>query len=495
MFDEYKTDQFFDEVFSAQGVQRPHYGMVLDSIGGLNPSDFGQRQRTADNAFLRQGVTFTVYGDEQGTERIFPFDLMPRVIPRKEWDHIEAGLIQRITALNLFLNDVYHGQKIIADGVVPASLVESASHYRPELRGVRVPHNIYIHICGTDLVRDGKGEYYVLEDNGRCPSGASYMLENRNAMKRAFPGLLQSLPVRPVDSYGTMLRESLEYLAPPGVLEPVVVVLTPGVYNSAYFEHCYLAKQMGVPIVEGRDLIMRNDRVFMRTTKGLQQVHVIYRRIDDDFLDPQVFRKDSLLGVPGLVRSYQAGHVALANSIGTGVADDKAVYACVPKMIKYYLDQDPILPNVPTYLGVDESECGYILDNLDKLVVKAVNESGGYGMLMGPHSTKKECADFAERVKANPRNYIAQPVLALSRHPVFVEDHFEGRHIDFRPYVLYGDRVRVVPGGLTRVALKAGSLVVNSSQGGGSKDTWVLWEDRLDAAAPGMTPATSALPA
>lgn len=482
MFDDYNPAPFFDEVFAGAGSQRPHYGAVLDTIGQLSPQDFSLRQRAADNTFLRQGVTFTVYGDEQGTERIFPFDLMPRIIPRREWERIEAGLIQRITALNLFLHDVYHGQKIISDGVVPAELVESASHYRPEFRGIKVPHNIYIHICGTDLVRDGAGEYYVLEDNGRCPSGASYMLENRNAMKRAFPGLLQALPVRPVDSYGTMLRETLAHLAPPGVLDPVIVVLTPGVYNSAYFEHCYLAKQMGVPIVEGRDLIVRQDRIFMRTTHGLQQVHVIYRRIDDDFLDPLVFRKDSLLGVPGLVQSYQSGHVALANSIGTGVADDKAVYACVPKMIKYYLDQDPILPNVPTYLGVDEKECGYILDNLGNLVVKAVNESGGYGMLMGPHSTKAEQAVFAERVKANPRNYIAQPVLALSRHPVFVEDHFEGRHIDLRPYVLYGDRVRVVPGGLTRVALKPGSLVVNSSQGGGSKDTWVLWEDRLESA-------------
>jgi uncharacterized circularly permuted ATP-grasp superfamily protein len=486
MFDHYEASSFFDEVFSGAASERPHYRAVLDAMNRLNPQDYALKQRAADNAFLRQGVTFTVYGDEQGTERIFPFDLMPRIVPRREWQRIESGLIQRITALNLFLNDVYHGQKIISDGVVPAELVESASHYRPEFRGVKVPHGIYVHICGSDLVRDGSGEYYVLEDNGRCPSGASYMLENRNAMKRAFPGLLQSLPVRPVDSYGTLLRETLTHLAPPGVLDPVVVVLTPGVYNSAYFEHCYLAKQMGVPIVEGRDLIVRQDRVFMRTTQGLQQVHVIYRRIDDDFLDPLVFRKDSLLGVPGLVKSYYSGHVALANSIGTGVADDKAVYACVPKMIKYYLDQDPILPNVPTYLGVDEKECGYILDNLENLVVKAVNESGGYGMLMGPHASSEERAAFAERIRANPRNYIAQPVLALSRHPVFVDDHFEGRHIDLRPYVLYGDRVRVVPGGLTRVALRKGSLVVNSSQGGGSKDTWVLWDD---LAAPTSTPA------
>lgn len=487
LFDTYDPGGFFDEMFAAGSGRRPHYAEVMESIGSLPPSEYAMRQRAADASFLKQGVTFTVYGDDRGTERIFPFDLMPRIIPRREWERIEAGLVQRITALNLFLNDVYHGQKIISDGVVPAELVESASHYRPAFRGVKVPHNIYIHICGTDLVRDDSGEYFVLEDNGRCPSGASYMLENRSVMKRAFPGLLQSLPVRPVDAYGTLLRDTLAHLAPPGVIEPNIVVLTPGVRNSAYFEHCFLAKQMGVPIVEGRDLIVRKDRVFMRTTSGLQPVHVIYRRIDDDFLDPLVFRKNSLLGVAGLVNAYRLGHVALANSIGTGVADDKAVYACVPKMIRYYLDQDPILPNVPTFLGSDEKEREHILANLDKLVVKAVNESGGYGMLMGPSASEKEREDFAGRIRANPRNYIAQPVLALSRHPVFVEDHFEGRHIDLRPYVLYGDRIRVAPGGLTRVALKKGSLVVNSSQGGGSKDTWVLWDDPDGGEVPGAS--------
>ena len=477
LFADYEPGTFFDEMFEGDRATRPHYEAVEKSMGEMSPTDYSQRQRTADSAFIRQGVTFTVYGDKEGTERIFPFDLMPRIIPRREWERVELGLIQRITALNHFLHDIYHGQKIVHDGVVPLELVESASHYRPEFRGVDVPHDIYIHICGTDLVRDKDGEYYVLEDNGRCPSGASYMLENRNAMKRVFPDLLQSLRVRPVDAYGTMLRETLAHLAPRGIADPVIVVLTPGIYNSAYFEHCYLAKQMGVPIVEGRDLIVRNDRVYMRTTRGLEQVNVIYRRIDDDFLDPLVFRKDSVLGVPGLVSAYQKGNVALANSIGTGVADDKAMYALVPKMIEYYLDQDPILPNVPTYLGIDPKECSYILDHLDELVVKAVNESGGYGMLMGPMATKEERAQFAERIRANPRNYVAQPVLSLSRHPVFVDDHFEGRHIDLRPYVLSGDRVRVVPGGLTRVALKKGSLVVNSSQGGGSKDTWVLWDD------------------
>ena len=483
-FEQYQTDGFFDEVFRDGHAVRQHYDGLIKSVSALSARDYALRQQAADAAFLKQGVTFTVYWDDKGTERIFPFDLMPRISPRDEWEHVEAGLIQRITALNLFLNDVYHGQQIIQDGIVPREIVESASHYRKEFRGVNVPHHIYIHVCGTDLVRDDKGTYFVLEDNGRCPSGASYVLENRQAMKRAFPHLLERLPVRPVDDYGDRLRATLAHLAPAGVIDPVIVVLTPGVYNSAYFEHAYLARQMGVPIVEGRDLIVRGDRVFMRTTGGLVQVHVIYRRIDDDFLDPLVFRKDSLLGVPGLVRAYTAGHVALANSIGTGVADDKATYAYVPAMIRYYLDQEPILPNVPTYLGSEEQDRKYIVENLDKLVVKAVNESGGYGMLMGPSSTKEQRDDFKKRVLANPRNYIAQPVLSLSRHPVFVEDHFEGRHIDLRPYILYGDKVQVLPGGLTRVALKKGSLVVNSSQGGGSKDTWVLWDDTNELALP-----------
>jgi uncharacterized circularly permuted ATP-grasp superfamily protein len=476
-FAHYDTGDFFDEVFSDTRAVHPHYERVVQSLDAMGAQDFAQRQQMADDTFLKQGVTFTVYGDSEGTERIFPFDLMPRIIPRPEWEHVEAGLIQRITALNLFLDDVYHGQQIINDGVVPREIVETASHYRPEFRHVQVPHHIYIHVCGTDLVRDDAGTYYVLEDNGRCPSGASYMLENRQAMKRALPHLFQSLPVRPVDSYGSMLRATLAHLAPPEVMDPVIVVLTPGVHNSAYFEHAYLARQMGVPIVEGRDLIVRNDRVFMRSTSGLIQVNVIYRRIDDDFLDPLVFRKDSMLGVAGLVQAYRLGHVALANSIGTGVADDKATYAYVPKMIEYYLDQEPIIPNVHTYLGSEASDLCYMLEHLDSLVVKAVNESGGYGMLMGPQSTKAQQAEFKQRIIANPRNYIAQPVLALSRHPVFIDDHFEGRHIDLRPYVLCGEKVQVVPGGLTRVALKKGSLVVNSSQGGGSKDTWVLWND------------------
>ncbi len=480
LFEKYDSGSFYDEVFDGDRSTRPHYRKVVKRLDDLDMDDFELRQRKADASFLRRGVTFTVYGDEQGTERIFPFDLVPRVIPRREWEVIEAGLQQRITALNLFLCDIYHGQKILNDGVVPRDMVESASHFRAAFRGFKVPHNIYVHICGSDLVRDRDGTYYVLEDNLRTPSGASYVLENRQAMKRAFPNLLRSLPVRPVDGYGTMLRDTLAWLAPPGVGEPVIVVLTPGVHNSAYFEHSYLARQMGVPIVEGRDLIVRGERVFMRTTSGLVQVHVIYRRVDDDFLDPLFFRKDSLLGVPGLVGAYRAGQVALANSIGTGVADDKAVYAFVPDMIRYYLDQEPILPNVPTYLGSREKDLQYILENLPGLVVKAVDESGGYGMLMGSAASASEIEEFRRRLLARPRNYIAQPVLALSRHPVLSGDGFRGCHVDLRPYVLYGENVRVLPGGLTRVALREGSLVVNSSQGGGSKDTWVLWDDRGD---------------
>jgi uncharacterized circularly permuted ATP-grasp superfamily protein len=476
IFQNYTPGEFFDEVFDDGGNVRPHYLELVEQLSSLTPETYVQRQKASEAAFLRRGVTFTVYGDEQGTERVFPFDLLPRLIPPAEWRKIESGLIQRITALNLFLDDVYHAQKILRDGVVPQELVESASHFRKAFCGINVPNRIYIHICGTDLVRDNRGDYFVLEDNARCPSGVSYVLENRQAMKRAFPHLLQALPIRPVDGYGRMLRETLAYLAPPGVTDPTIVLLTPGLGNSAYFEHCFLARQIGVPIVEGRDLIVRGDCVFMRTTEGLVRIHVIYRRIDDDFLDPLVFREDSMLGVPGLVNAFRLGNVALANCIGTGVADDKAVYAYVPKMIKYYLDQEPILPNVPTYLGWVAEDLQYILENLPQLVVKAVDESGGYGMLIGPASTRAQQEEFRAKILAEPRNYIAQPTLALSRHPSLCNGVLEGRHIDLRPFVLTGEKVRVLPGGLTRVALKKGSLVVNSSQGGGSKDTWVLRE-------------------
>jgi uncharacterized circularly permuted ATP-grasp superfamily protein len=429
-------------------------------------------------AFLRQGITFNVYGDSQGAERIFPFDLVPRVIPAKEWEFLERGLIQRITALNLFLHDVYHEQKIVKDGVIPAFYILSGKHFRREFVGFNVPKDIYIHVCGTDLIRGSDGAYMVLEDNGRCPSGVSYVLENRRAMKRSFPDMFERIGVRPVDQYPQELLKMLQYIAPPGVPNPTIALLTPGAYNSAYFEHTYLARQMGIEIVEGRDLVVTDARVFMRTTKGLQPVHVIYRRIDDDFLDPTVFRRDSMLGVPGLVHAYRAGHVSLANSIGTGIADDKVMYYFVPRMIKYYLKQEPLIPNVPTYLASEEADKKYILENLSKLVVKAANESGGYGMLMGPKASAKEIETFRERIEADPRNYIAQPMISLSRHPTHVDGSlFEGRHIDLRPYIICGEKTTVAPGGLTRVALRPGSLVVNSSQGGGSKDTWVLYGD------------------
>ncbi len=476
MFEKYQTEDYFDEMFAAdKPLQvRPHYRKLLERFGVLSPEEFEQKRQSVDLSFLRQGITFTVYDNDEGTERIFPFDLIPRIIPPQEWDLLERGLKQRITALNLFLKDIYTDQKILADGVIPPHYVHSAKHYRPEFRGTKVPRDIYIHICGTDLIRGRNGEYLVLEDNGRCPSGVSYMLENRAAMKRAFPNLFLQANVRPIEHYADELLRMLRHIAPAGKTEPLVVLLTPGVYNSAYFEHCFLARQMGVEIVEGRDLVVRDERVYMRTTHGLQQVDVIYRRIDDDFLDPTVFRRDSMLGVPGLVSAYRAGNVALANSIGTGVADDKVVYYFVPRMIKYYLDQEPILANVETYLASEAKDYRYIQDNLAELVVKSANEAGGYGMLMGPWATKSEIEKFRQLIKDNPRNFIGQPPISLSRHPTFTEDHFEGRHIDLRPYILYGEKITIMPGGLTRVALKKGSLVVNSSQGGGSKDTWVL---------------------
>ena len=474
MFDRYQTGSFYDEMFQSDGVLREHCESLFERLSAIKASDFEARRKACDSHFLRQGVTFNVYHDDRGSERIFPFDPVPRVIPANEWEHLESGLTQRIVALNLFLHDVYHDQQILKDGIIPRSLIEGAKHYRPEFRGVDVPRDIYIHICGSDLIRGADGTYYVLEDNGRCPSGASYLLENRNALKRVFPQLFEAMGVRAVGSYPRELLSMLEFISPHREGEAVCVLLTPGCYNSAYFEHCYLARQMGIEIVEGRDLVVLDDFVYMRTTKGLVRVDVIYRRIDDDFIDPTVFRKDSALGVPGIMRAYRAGNVALANAVGTGVADDKAVYHYVPKMIEYYLGQDPILPNVPTYLAADEKELGYILDHLPELVVKATNESGGYGMLMGPAASKAELAEFAEKIKEDPGNYIAQPVISLSACPTWCESGFEGRHVDLRPYIIYGSDVKIVPGGLTRVALNKGSLVVNSSQGGGSKDTWVL---------------------
>jgi len=473
----YERASFFDEMFGASGEFRPHYRRLAERLDTLSEGEFNQRRAAVDLAFLRRGVTFTVYDNTEGTERIFPFDLLPRIIPAREWTRIEAGLIQRLTALNLFLHDIYHEQKILKDKVVPAAQVFSAKHFRREFMNFSVPRDVYVHICGSDLIRDHDGNYMVLEDNLRCPSGASYMIENRAAMRRAFPNLFESYRVRPVEGYAETLLKSLLHIAPAGCDHPNVVVLTPGVCNSAYFEHTFLARQMGVPIVEGRDLVVRNSCVYMRTIGGLVPVHVIYRRIDDDFLDPTVFRPDSVLGVPGLVGAYRSGNVSLANSIGTGVADDKVIYAYVPKMIRYYLDEDPILPNVKTYLASEPADRKFILENIGKLVVKSANEAGGYGMLIGPASTEAEIADFRAKVAAQPRNFIAQDPIQLSRAPTWCDGSLEGRHIDLRPYILHGEKITVTPGGLTRVALRRGSLVVNSSQGGGSKDTWVLQGD------------------
>jgi uncharacterized circularly permuted ATP-grasp superfamily protein len=475
-FNSYDTEDFYDELIQPSGVARPGARILVERIESLLDGEIMLRQKAAETAMYNMGITFTVYGSDEGTEKIFPFDIVPRIVEARDWAYIERGLKQRTHALNLFLDDIYHDQKILKDKFIPAGLIMSASSFRPQCVGLDVPRGIWCHITGTDLVRDRDGQHYVLEDNLRCPSGVSYLLENRQVLKRTLPVAFEASRVRAVDDYPDRLLETLQFLAPDDLSSPVVVVLTPGMYNSAYFEHSFLAQQMGVELVEGSDLVVMDGFVHMRTTRGFQRVDVIYRRMDDDFIDPKAFRADSVLGVPGLMDVYRSGRVALANAPGTGIADDKAVYAYLPRIVKYYLDEDMILPNVPTYVCADDKEREYVLANLDKLVVKAANESGGYGMLVGPHSTKVQQAEFAELIRKHPRNYIAQPTLALSRAPVLVNDHFEGRHIDLRPYVLYGKDIYVVPGGLTRVALKKGSLVVNSSQGGGSKDTWVLSE-------------------
>ncbi|SPE39496.1 conserved hypothetical protein [Candidatus Sulfopaludibacter sp. SbA3] len=473
-FSSYETQGFYDEMFEEDGRPREHVQLLLDTIQSLSDGQLLRYKHAAERLLLQMGITFNVYGDSAGTERIFPFDLVPRIIPASEWDYIERGLKQRIHALNAFLDDVYHDQKILKDGTIPAEVVTSAVSYRKECHGLNPPWGVWCHITGTDLVRDGNGQYYVLEDNLRVPSGVSYVLENREVLKRIFPKVFEGLSVRPVAEYPSRLLAMLESIAPAGVTDPRVVLLTPGIYNSAYFEHSFLAQQMGVQVVEGRDLAVTREGVFMRTTRGLQRVDVIYRRVDDDFLDPETFRPDSLLGVPGLMAAYRAGRVSLANAPGNGIADDKVIYAYVPDMIRYYEGAEPILPNVPTYLCWRGQDRQYVLEHLEDLVVKSANESGGYGMLVGPHATAQQRAEFAVKIKDNPRNFIAQPTLALSRVPTIVEDHFEGRHVDLRPYVLCGQEIYVLPGGLTRVAMKKGSLVVNSSQGGGSKDTWVL---------------------
>jgi uncharacterized circularly permuted ATP-grasp superfamily protein len=473
-FSSYVLDSAFDEMFDAQRRPRQHYRALYELLLGLPVEEMRRKKQAADVSFLHQGITFTVYGRDEGTERIFPNDLLPRILTSAEWETIERGLTQRITALNFFLKDIYNEGRCLADGVVPREMVYSCKHFRRQMRGVTAPRNVYVAVMGTDLIRLPDGRFVVLEDNLRVPSGVSYMLTSRQVMKRIFPELFQYTDIRPIDQYPEVLLTTLRSLAPEGRGEPNIVLLTPGVYNSAYFEHTYLARQMGIELVEGRDLVVHDNVVYMRTTGGLRRVDVIYRRVDDDFIDPLAFRSDSILGVAGLFNAYRAGNVTLANALGTGVADDKALYAYVPKLIKYFLGEDPILDNVETYQLTDPVERRHVLAHLDKYVVKAVGESGGYGMLIGPHSTAEQREEFRERIEEDPRNYIAQPTLMLSRAPCFFDGKVEPRHVDLRPYILCGDKVTIVPGGLTRVALRSGSLVVNSSQGGGSKDTWVL---------------------
>ncbi len=474
---QYDCEGFYDESIAPDGSPRPESRALFETIDTVSHDDLVRRQRAAERAMMRLGITFNVYGEKEGAERIIPFDILPRMIAAAEWDWIERGLKQRICALNLFIHDVYHKQQILSDKAIPDHVITSAASFRQQCVGLHPPEGIWCHITGTDLVRGGDGQVYVLEDNLRCPSGVSYVLQNRQLMKQTFPLLFERLRVRHVVDYPGRLRDALEFLMEHRTDHPTVAVLTPGSFNSAYFEHSFLAQQMGVPLVEGRDLAVQDGYVYMRTTKGFERVHVLYRRIDDDFIDPQAFRKDSLLGVPGLFDAYRQGNIALANAPGCGVADDKVVYAFVPEIIKYYLKEDPILPNVPTYHCWDDKQRDHVLKNLDQLVVKPANESGGYGMLIGPRSTAEEREKFAGLIASNPRNYIAQPTLSLSRVPILINNHMEGRHVDLRPFIVYGREIYVLPGGLTRVALKKGSLVVNSSQGGGSKDTWVVTEE------------------
>ncbi|MCA9148511.1 MAG: circularly permuted type 2 ATP-grasp protein [Planctomycetales bacterium] len=472
----------YDEMFEAAGTPRRSSVNFVDRLASFTPQDLIQRQQRAEQTLHTLGITFTVYGEDEGTERIWPFDLLPRIIAGQEWARIEQGLKQRVHALNLFIQDIYNEQRIIKDGTLPAELIHSCASLRPQLIGFRPPQDVWCHISGVDLVRDGDGTIYVLEDNLRCPSGVSYVLENRELMKRTFPQVFEGMSVSPVEDYPEQLLDTLLSCAPAGVDLPCAVLLTPGIYNSAYFEHTYLAQQMGIQLVQGSDLLVRDNRVFMRTTHGLQRVDVIYRRIDDDFLDPTFFRPDSTLGVAGLMEAYLSGNVTLANAPGCGVADDKAIYAYVPDIIRYYLAEDAILSNVPTFVCADSVQRDHVLSNLDKLVVKPTNESGGYGILMGPMASQAERDRCADAVRTNPRNYIAQPLLQLSTVPTLIGDQVHPRHVDLRPFVLSGKDIYVMPGGLTRVALRAGSMVVNSSQGGGSKDTWVLRDRSLRTA-------------
>jgi uncharacterized circularly permuted ATP-grasp superfamily protein len=472
-FRHYPLGLAYDEMFSAAGMLHSHYDALAGELNALAPEELLRRQNACEQSFLHQGITFTVYGDKQATERIIPTDLIPRLITAQEWQRIETGLRQRLQALNLFLADIYHEGRVLRDGIVPRQMIFGSKHYRREMRGLPVPHGAYVNICGSDLVRREDGDFVVLEDNLRVPSGVSYMLANREVVRRAFPGAFRAARVRGIEHYPQALLATLRALTPLKD-DASIAILTPGVFNSAYFEHAYLARQMGVELVEGRDLLVNDNVVYARTTSGLRRIDVIYRRVDDDFIDPLIFRENSSLGVPGLFNAYRAGNVVIANAPGTGIADDKAIYAFVPALIRYYLDQEPLLANVETYLCREEKQLSHVMSQLDRLVVKAVGESGGYDMLVGPHATMAEREAFASKLKANPSNYIAQPTIQLSTAPTFVEGSVEPRHVDLRPFILAAENIQIVPGGLTRVALRRGSLVVNSSQGGGSKDTWVL---------------------
>ena len=471
----YEPNGFFDEMLRAPGAPRDVVRAITDYLQSLSTEEIRSRQQAAEAAIVEMGITFTVYSEGSNIDRAWPFDIIPRVVPAAEWARTEAGLKQRVRALNLFIGDIYGEQKIIKDGVFPVELLANSKNFRKECIGIKPPHGVWAHICGSDLIRDDQGTFLVLEDNLRVPSGVSYMLENRMLTKRVFGELFENSSIVPVADYPSQLFDMLASISPRPMDYPEVAVLTPGIYNSAYFEHSFLAQQMGVELVEGADLVVGDDDfVYMRTVDGLQRVDVVYRRVDDLFLDPEAFNKDSVLGVPGIMRAWRKGNVGIANAPGAGVADDKAVYAFVPKMIKYYLGEDAIIPNVPTYVCLYDKDRDYVLANLDKLVVKPANESGGYGMLIGPTASKAERAEFAALIKHDPRNYIAQPLIKLSTVPTIVDDHVEPRHVDLRPFILQGEKLYVTPGGLTRVALRRGSTVVNSSQGGGSKDTWVL---------------------
>ncbi len=474
LFANYDQRGFYCEMFGTAERPAEHAAEIRARLDRLKVSTLRRRAAASERELFNLGITFTVYSEKDAIDRILPFDVIPRVLSREDWSHIEAGCIQRITAINLFLHDVYHEQKILKDGIVPAELVLENGNYRPEMVGLDLPHNTYVHIAGIDIVRGRDGVFRVLEDNGRTPSGVSYVIENRHLMLRAFPDLADGVGIRSVSDYGIRLREVLAEVAPNGVDDPQVVLLSPGVFNSAYFEHVFLAREMGVPLVEGRDLVVEDGQVYMTTTGALTRVDVVYRRINDDFLDPECFNKESLLGVPGIMEVYRSGRVALANAIGTGVADDKAVYAFIPKIIEYYLDQEPILQNVETRLCREPEDLAYTLENLAKLVVKPVGESGGYGVVVGPKASKSELEACRELLKARPENYISQPVVELSVCPTLTDHSVGPRHVDLRPFIITGKESWVLPGGLTRVALKQGSLVVNSSQGGGTKDTWVL---------------------